>query len=75
MNRKDVLAAALATFAAMLLYCLYASGRRVCHPDPCGTTDNIIHFMFDEAWFIGLLVFPVALLAVWLWNRSTGRDA
>jgi len=74
MSRKDLLAAAVLTFAAMLLYCLYASDRRVCFPTPCGTIENVIHFMGDEGWFVGLLAFPLSLLAVWAWNRSTGRD-
>ncbi|HYG46955.1 MAG TPA: hypothetical protein VD846_03340 [Allosphingosinicella sp.] len=74
MKRKDILIAAVAAFAAMLLYCLYASDRRICFDAPCGTIENVIHFMSEEGWVIGLSVFPVALLAVWTWNRATGRQ-
>lgn len=74
MNRKDILVAAVLTFAVMLLYSLYASDRRMCHDTTCGTIENVIHFMFDEAWMIGLFALPISLVAVWVWNRSTGRD-
>lgn len=73
MSRRDVLVAAAPTFAAMLLYGLYASERRVCFDSPCGTTGNIVHFMVDEAWLIALLAFPLSLLAVRARHRPTGR--
>jgi len=74
MTRKDFLVALGATFAAMLLYSLYASQFRVCHDSVCGTTGNVIHFMVDEAWLIGLFALPASLAAVWAWHRATGRD-
>ena len=59
------------TFGAMLLYSLYASSRQVCFDSPCFLPDQIIYFLFDEAWIIGLFAFPVSLLAIIGWVHLT----
>ncbi|MET1112441.1 MAG: hypothetical protein ABWX67_13040 [Allosphingosinicella sp.] len=74
MTRKDLGVAAGLTALTMLLYSLYASDRRICFDSPCGTIENVVHFLFDEAWLIGLFAFPLSLLALWAWHRATGRE-
>ena len=73
MSRRDLISAVAATCLAMVVYSLWASSRRVCFDSPCYLTESVIYFLFEEAWVIGLGVFPIALLTMWAWRRGTGK--
>ena len=76
MRKRAVLQALGVTVAVMLLYCLYAASRQVCFDSPCYLPDQIIYFLLDEAWVIGLCVFPIIFLLMLGWQHLTrSRDA
>ncbi|WP_416385145.1 twin-arginine translocation signal domain-containing protein [Sphingomonas sp. LY29] len=72
-SRRDLLRAAAATGLTMVVYSLWASSRRVCFDSPCYLPENVIYFLFDEAWVIGLGVFPLAFLTMWAWRRGADK--
>jgi hypothetical protein len=74
MKVSDIVHACPGTFLLMIAYSLWASSRAACFDVPCYTTELVIHFMYDEAWIVGLFAFPVVLGAILLWQRAAGRQ-